>query len=256
MNPNYQDITALNNSGMDYLSKSPAHYRAYIDGLLDAAPTQAQTFGAAFHCAVLEADQFTLRYTRFDGDRRTKAGKEEYAALAAAGFIVLSGDDWQTIKAMRQSLMQHPMARLMIETTEHEVIGQWMDKESGAACKGIADCWKAEAGVLGELKTCQDASPQAFMLAMARYQYHRQAAFYLDGFGAQAINIIAVEKEPPYAVAMYRVPPHVLAVGRAIYKPLAALYQHCSEAGEWPAYEAGLRDLHLPAWAIPDQLAA
>lgn len=258
MNTLYRNIDALNQSGMDYLRQSPAHYRAWRTGLLDAESTPAQIFGAAFHCAILEPDDFHRRYARFDGDRRTKDGKAEYAALQAAGLTTLSGDDWQAIAAMREAVMAHPVASHLIENSIHEFAYAWKDPDTGAACKGIADIVMPTAGglVLADLKTTTDASEEAFRLAIARYHYHRQAAFYLDGFGARAVNVIAVEKAPPYGVMVYRIPPHVLAVGRAAYKPLAALYQGCVESGKWPCYDTGITDLQLPAWAIPDDLAA
>lgn len=252
----YREIEALNQSGMDYLKQSPAHYRAWRDGLLDAEPTPAQIFGAAFHAAVLTPRIFKRKYARFDGDRRTKTGKQEYEELSAGGLIPLSSKDWKAIAAMRQAVFAHPAARLLLRESRHEVAKTWKDPDSGAACKGMADCWNPEKGILAELKSAADASEEAFRLAIARYHYHRQAAFYLDGFGARAVNVIAVEKAPPYGVMVYRIPPHVLAVGRAAYKPLAALYQGCVESGKWPCYDTGITDLQLPAWAIPDDLAA
>jgi len=254
----YRMIAALNNSGMDYLKQSPAHFRAWADGVLTTLPSPAQVFGSALHCAILEPDDFHLRYAWFDGDRRTKAGKAEYAALVEAGFITLSDSDWRDIAAMREAVMAHPTARHLIENSIHEFAYAWTDNDTGAACKGIADIVMTTSGglVLADIKTTIDASEEAFMLSFARYGYHRQAAFYLDGFKAQAFNVIAVEKTTPYGVMVYRVPPHVLAVGRELYKPLAALYQNCVESGHWPNYDTAVHDIHLPAWAIPDELAA
>lgn len=252
----YTDINALNNTGMKYLQQSPAHYRAWRAGLLDAESTPAQLFGAAVHCRILEPDDFHRRYARFEGDRRTKAGKAAWAEIQLSGKAAFNARDWEAIQAIYDAVMLHPAAAHLVENSHHEIARTWTDDDTGAACKGIADMLDMATWTLTDLKTTLDAGPDGFKTALARYQYHRQGAFYLDGFKAAAFNIIAVEKAPPYAVAVYRLPPYVLNFGRDIYKPLAALYQDCIESDRWPAYDSGVNDMHLPAWAIPDELAA
>ena len=47
-------------------------------------------------------------------------------------------------------------------------------------------------GVLSDLKSVQDASPEGFAQGIANYRWHRQAAFYLDGCEMERFNFIAV----------------------------------------------------------------
>lgn len=93
---------------------------------------------------------------------------------------------------------------------------------------------------------------KAMSCFIARYEVHRQAAFYLDGFKKQDFFVIAVEKNPPYPAVVYRIPAHVISIGRECYQALARIYQHCVDNEDWPAYPQNILDLQLPPWAIPE----
>ena len=74
----YDDKEHVTNSMLSWLKQSPAYFKSQIDK--KSVPTDAMTFGSAFHCAVLEPDKFDdLYYVIPKLDKRTKAGKEEFA---------------------------------------------------------------------------------------------------------------------------------------------------------------------------------
>jgi hypothetical protein len=252
----YLRTAALNNSAMDHIKRSPAHCRAYFDGELHR-DSEALRVGRALHSAILEPEEFDRCFGVFAGDRRTNAGKAAWAEFQASGKTAISATEFEKLRAMSAAVLAHPVARMLIDNSAHEFSRTWED-ECGARCKARADIVMTNGNgrlILGDLKSTEDASPGAFFKSIANFNYHRQGAFYLDGFHADEFLIVAVEKAPPYGVAVYRLPPHVLAVGRAAYKPLVALYQHCTESGQWPCYDTGITDLQLPAWAIPDDAA-
>lgn len=251
----YRKIEALNNTGMGYLQRSPRHYIAWRNGEIEDTDSEARRLGLAVHCILLEPFQFAHRYD-VKGDGRTKAGKAQKAEIEADGKIALSAKDYETATRIFNAVMHNKTAAALIRSTQHEIARTWTDPESGAKCKGLADGWNAEGRVLLEVKTCQNASPDAFKADIAHWQYHRQAAFYADGFGAKRVIMLAIEKTPPYEVGIYELPPLVLAAGREIYKPLARLYANCGKQNRWPGYTEEPQKLFLPAWAIPDQLAA
>jgi hypothetical protein len=109
--------------------------------------------------------------------------------------------------------------------------------------------------MISDLKTTTDASPRSFERAMYTFGYFLQAAHYLKG--AQAIGIpaehfciIAVEKQPPFAVAIYRVMDEIIAIGERERNRLLSLYWECETKDNWPGYGDGIRSIGLPDWAI------
>ena len=107
----YYQIDAISASGLKAMKKSPAHYRAMVDEPYETTP--GQILGSATHCAILEPELFDTRYTVMpDGlDLRSKAGKEAYALIQAAGKERLSQVQMDDIRAMQTSALAHPVTR-------------------------------------------------------------------------------------------------------------------------------------------------
>ena len=122
-------------------------------------------------------------------------------------------------------------------------------------CKGRLD-FVTQSGVLVDLKTTRDASPEGFGRECARYDYHGQAAFYRDGYAAATGQhlpyvLVAVEVNRPYVVQVYRLHDDVLALGREKYRNLLARLNVCRKESRWPGYGDAELDLMLPRWAVP-----
>jgi hypothetical protein len=69
------------------------------------------------------------------------------------------------------------------------------------------------------------------------------------GIPAEHFVIVAVEKEPPYAVAVYRVLDAAIDAGREQIAGLLKTYATCVALDEWPGYAEQVVDVALPAWA-------
>jgi exodeoxyribonuclease VIII len=157
---------------------------------------------------------------------------------------------------MRDAVMSHELAGPLIErATYRELSALWTDERTGQLCKARWDAPDADAGVIADLKSCDDASPSGFRRSLGRWAYHRQNAFYMDGAAAVAPGsfdtfvFIAVEKRPPYGVAMYRLPASAVQAGRDEYEPLLQRYAECVRDNHWPSYPAEVLDLDIPAYA-------
>jgi exodeoxyribonuclease VIII len=59
---------------------------------------------------------------------------------------------------------------------------------------------------------------------------------------------IAVEKEPPYGVAVYKATEPLLRYGQVVYKNLLNTYKNCKASGSWHCYSAEVIDLDLPSY--------
>lgn len=63
---------------------------------------------------------------------------------------------------------------------------------------------------------------------------------------------LAVEKEAPFAVAVYRASEDLIEIGRAKYCGALQLLRWCRDRGEWPGYQPGgeIETITLPRWAM------
>lgn len=234
--------------------KSPAHVKHFRDN--PPEPTPSQRLGAAVHMAVLQPDLFPKHYVRApEVDKRTRAGQVVWAAFLeeAGGRIILTPDEWDRCMAMRAAVAAHPIARKLLEG-EAERSAIWRDPDTGVLCKGRFDEISRSVGAITDLKTTTDASPEAFSRAIYRYGYYLQAAHYLSG--AKALGLpadffvfIAVEKDPPHAVAVYHVRGDAIQAGLDELRSLLELYARCEATGEWPGYPAEAVEIDLPPWA-------
>jgi hypothetical protein len=142
---------------------------------------------------------------------------------------------------------------------EREYSAIWDDPETGVRCQARFDDIARGIGAITDLKTTTDASPYRFPRTVFDYGYHLQAAHYLRGakalgIEADSFGIVAVEKEPPYAVAIYQLNAAAIYDGERELRPLLARWAECDAAGAWPGYAEDVVVIDLPAWA-PRQIS-
>ena len=251
----YHADQSIGHSGILKLLKSPAHLRETLDH--PQPPTPAMTFGTAVHTCVLEPDRFSEEFVVAEKfDRRTKEGKEAAARFeeATQGKTLITPDELATLSRVRAAVLAHPGAAQLLQQGEAELSAFWTDSATGMACRCRPDWFNGTAIV--DLKSCVDASSRGFSRAIANFGYDVQAAFYVDGIRSVTgrelpFLFVAVEKEAPHAVAVYRADPEILDIGRKKYQAALQLLKWCQESGTWPAYQpAGEVELiSLPRWA-------
>lgn len=255
----YVRIDAVNQSVLGRMSKSAAHARAYMVEPPDS--TKEQHRGLAGHVAVLEPKDFGNRYSACPPcDKRTKEGKSIWEAFQREAGVrtVLTRAEWDMAQSISKAVREHPAAsRLLGAKGTSELTAVWKDDATGLTCKGRIDRVAVIDGEpwLLDLKTTRDASPFKFSRAVAEYGYHRQAAFYIDGARALGSAVskfafIAIEKEPPFAVAVYELDPASIEQGRMECAALLRKYKACVESGIWPGYSAKVEPLRIPEWAF------
>ncbi len=236
--------------------KSPLHLRYEMDHPSESTPTQA--LGEAVHVAVLQPDLFALDYVRApEGDRRTKAVKSAWADLASdcPDSTILKPDDYDLCAVLRDTIAAHPKASRLLEG-DAERSAVW-DDATGVRCRGRFDLISDRAPVIVDLKTTRDASPDAFGRAIYTYGYYIQGAHYRRGGQALGLEIehfviIAIEKVPPYALAVYDITGDALRAGEEELDVLLARYAECEQSGVWPGYggvTGNVAPISLPPWA-------
>lgn len=264
----YHEHPALGSSGLKEIDRSPAHYfAAYLDPDRDPDDndTPAKKIGRAVHCAILEAAEFDKRYDAMpDGlDRRTKEGKAAYEAIVASGKEVLTADQLATVHATARGAQRVPVSRLLLNhprgRCERSIF--WTDPVTGVRFKVRPDyliepCDDFPNGLIIDVKSAEDASPEGFGRSAWTYEMHLAAWLYPEGF-MRAYGTdrhpdflwLAVEKSPPYAAAYYHSTPAIAAYGQREVARLVAIYQRCQRTGVWPAYGDTIMPLNLPPWA-------
>lgn len=277
----YHALPCASNSRLGRLKQSPAHLLAYLTE--PPIDTEATRLGNAVHCAVLEPDDFDARYCIAErcmiktekGAQCKNMGSFWHSELGwacgthAKGFpaenvrIVLKPDDYRVCLGVRDSVFKLSTARqLLTGEGEMELTAVFPAFDTDIIAKARFDRTSPviAGGVLVDLKTTRDASRRAFERSIYSFGYHRQAALYLDGAAAVQLPAehfvhIALEKEPPYAVAVYRLSEAAVDAGEQELTPLLTRYAACVESGVFPAYPDEVQDVALPsyAWAQIDE---
>jgi hypothetical protein len=259
-NAKYHALPGLSNSGISDLLQSPYHYYSrHLDpGRPARDETQAQQDGTIAHCAILEPNEFDKRYrVGPDVSRATKAWKEAEEKARADGLTLIKPEQYD--RALRQSaaVWMIPDAAEALSSGRPEVSAIWRDPETHVTCRCRPD-WVHETGggvILLDVKTYSDASPREFERQAARMAYHRQDAWYTDGYaiasGKPVLGFIfvAVEMPWPNAASASMFDDDARAAGRRQCREAVSIYSECLDTGRWPGYPAGIELIRLPSWA-------
>jgi hypothetical protein len=255
----YLKVRALSNSGLKLLAKSPRHYAASWDPERpDAEPSDALRRGSLLHTLALEPHTFAQRYRVKPAGMNfaTKDGKAWRDATPKSVEVVSEAEHAAAVR-QAANLRQLPEVAALLGAGESEVSFFWIDPRSGAYCKGRADwVFRAPGGVvLLDLKTTEDATPDAFARSVVRYGYHRQAALYSEGWtlatGEPVLGFVfgAVESAWPHDAVPYMLDDEAMSKARAQIESLMDLHAECERADQWPGICHEITTLSLPAWA-------
>ena len=276
----YFAVDAASNSTLGKMKRSAAHCLEYINNPPEQTPAMA--FGSMFHSLALEAHTFFDDYVIQPDKKRptssqinAKKPSDATVDLIAfweqwdgenAGKIPVKQDDYDTALAMATSIKNHKTANYFLTDGEAESSLFWQDWEHDYPMKCRIDYIKN--GYTVDLKTTEDASLEEFKRSIAKFGYHRQNAVYVDGYkavtgeDAKGFIFVAVEKKPPYAVAVYaldngsqegpenNIPATESSIdkGRTEYRELLSQYIDCKKSGVWPAYSDDVEEISLPGW--------
>ena len=264
----YHALKYCSASNLKAFRRTPLHAWEQMHGPRKES-TPAMRFGTAVHHAVLEPRIFRDRYSVADqccattgkGSRCSNLGRvmhhggkwycgthDPKNGLEAA-VAVLAPDDFDKALRIADAVLKHPAAAAVMAMKIHtEFTRIWRDSATDVLSKGRMDL-VCEQGIIGDLKTTEDASREAFERSIFDYGYWIQAPWYIDAMGACDFVVIAVEKEAPFAVAVYRILDDVIDLGREEIARLMPRWAECERSGKWPGYSTEPEDVGIPAWA-------
>ena len=252
----YFRLPGVSSHALIEMRRSPLHcWARYVDpARADEEPTAAMRFGTLVHALVLAPETFADEFALAGSiDRRTNAGKADYAALAASGKLVVSGEAYRAALEIVKAIRRNPVAGTLFRTGEPEKVIAVEREPHRLPLKGRLD-WLAPQPAIVELKTATDASREGFLRAVYRHGYHLSAAYYrmlvgrATGTPEDAIShtFVVAETERPYAVAVYPTSERLLAEGREMWETALARFDECWINGEWPGYPVEALDPARP----------
>ncbi len=253
----------ISNSGLGAIMQSPYHYWSkYMDPKRPKRPqTLPQEDGQVAHCAILEPDSFNDRYVVGpDVSRSTKVWKE--FCQIHDDKTVIKPEQYTRAMYQRDAVWRIPDIAKALSKGKPEVSAYWNDQETGVLCRCRPDfVHETDSGViLLDVKTYTDARPREFSKQCARMNYHRQDAFYSDGYAIAAkVEVLAfifvsVEMPWPHAAAAAMLDEDSRASGTAQYRFALNRYAECLKENNWPGYPEIIDVMRLPAWAMEGPL--
>lgn len=255
-NKEYRARNGVSSTDLKHMVKSPAHFRYWKDNPEDDTP--ALLFGRAVHKYVLEKDDF---FTEFavapEVDRRTKEGKAEWLLFQDQneGKDIITSDDFEKIKAMRDALYSTPYVAKLLEGSK-ELSFFMEDEKTGVTMKCRPDCLTdiVDTHLLIDYKSCSDATSEQFMKDAIKLMYDMQLAYYKDILDAKrgcehSVIFIAQEKNAPYLANVLEANEYFIKSGRDMYRTYLDEYAECEKTDNWYGLvKDGINTLGLPNW--------
>ena len=160
----------------------------------------------------------------------TEPQKVNYFNFTCAG-IQFSKADFEIAEAMKISFLRDQFCRLLLENSETQKITirenfkinyLGFDFTLNARCK-----WdffaKQKIGITADLKSTVATSEKAFRNSIELFEYHRQAAWYMDLENIDSHMLIGICKKAPYSIFKVAIKrgDDMYKAGRALYQELA-----------------------------------
>lgn len=225
--------------------KTPAHYKHESEHQVFK---DEWNIGTAAHSLILENDTTNIVVLDFP-NYTTKAAKEAKAAVIADNKQPLLAKEWEQVQAMRDSVMNHPVAGQLFSGHVPERSIFW--EQDGMKYKVRPDALHPD--LIVDLKTTVDASPDEFGRKAYDFGYFVSAALYQEGVRQVTgkklpFVFVNVEKTAPYLVSVTELDEDALDFGHMMIERGSRIYKECTESGVWPGYPTRTVT-RLPDWA-------
>ncbi|MDT8992844.1 PD-(D/E)XK nuclease-like domain-containing protein [Curvibacter sp. APW13] len=250
----------ISSSQLIHVLRTPAHFLYHsLQG--SAEESDLMRMGTAVHCMVLEPNEFKNRYVFAPRhyDRRKKVDLAELEAIAAQypGRTILEPSERFTLEKIVTGLRNHAKARqLLAAPGQSELSIFWRDDLTGIDLKVRIDrlVEVGSTGMMLEVKSTDNASPEAFSRKIIDMDYDLRAVMYADGvqkaYGfTPSIAWLVMERETGF-VAMYQPTAKMLQRARRRYEEARIALAHAKSLNSWPAYQTGesIESIDLPRW--------
>lgn len=159
--------------------------------------------------------------------------------------IEIAAQDYKHMMGMLRAIDNDDLARSLLNGADTEESYFWHDQD-GVLRKIRTDLTTSDYAYIGDLKTTDDVSEEAFLYTAERLGYLESAAWYLDTlqglYGSDApagFFWIAVQKRRPYDVAVHIMSEDQLHLGRLQYQQHKRRLIECFQQNKWPGVANG-----------------
>lgn len=271
----------ISNSQLDALEVGPWYWHAMhrAEGRPERKEKAGQMEGTLAHCTILEPDEFDDRYIVIPGDAPKKPTSAQRNAKKPSAETKDIIDWWEsfdrdangriaiTLEQCDVAWRQHEHAMSMPDFRESILCGKpelsvfWSDPVTGINCRCRPDlaAYFDSGVVLWDVKTYSTSDIHRFELQAARKSYHRQQAFYSDGWATEtgsnplAFVFLVVGMEYPWPIRAVQLPEIAEESGRMLYRRnLSSLIEAIAannfgfpqriEIADWPRYATIVSD--------------
>ena len=197
--------------------------------------TESLIIGSAFHCLLLEPNEFDKRYVyepKFD--KRTKVGKEAYAKFEEKleGKKPVPEKYEEIFTTMLMNLRTHKAAQALLASAENkEVIHFFKDKKTGVECKGKIDA-EGDDFLVDVKTTSKGVDMKSFQKFANDYHLTQQAAFYCNATGKKHFFFVMFQIKAPYNIAVYKMSNNAINFGNYYVGTTLSLYKEWKDSGE------------------------
>lgn len=251
----YFQTPGISVSSLKSFADCPAKYKAERDGLIKREETAAMRFGTLLHALILEGRE--EYYVKPEGmNFASTAGKEW--KLNHSDKIIITTDEHYQLERIESAVRKHKHAGSLLQNGQSEVSLFGKDRETGMAIKGRADYITSNSIV--DIKTIHAADNRSCARAIADFNYHMQAAFYLElarqnGVDARDFYFIFIEKGDFPLINVRRLNQNAIDLGEIEYKKLLRDLKQAQETDVWPDYsgtDEQPAEIDLPTWKYTD----
>jgi hypothetical protein len=253
----YENINALNYSGMKELLKSPLHYQTYLKR--EHVETKALRIGTLVHLAVLQPEVWQTFKPAPVCDRRTKEGKDTYntwlASLKPSEQVVDLEEHEVVVRVAKAA--EDLKDSLGVQFVKTEVAMTACEYSVPLKCS--IDAIGSD-GFIYDLKTTsEEASANGFKRSALAFKYYLQAFIYLriyqlaTGEKAKGFRFLVIEKDLPNAGGIFELGEEFMYKASMEYNTALSLFTEATSTGNWKGYPTEVQTVDLPKFKSGDQ---
>lgn len=236
----------------DVATKTMKHWKGKI-----RKESHAFDLGTAVHAMLLEPEKDLV--LRGPETRRGKEWAQFKEDAQNLNKLPLTSVDFDHASDMAEACLSNSMAANLL--TNKELIAEAsffvQCPETKIGLKTRPDGFLASAGIVIDVKTCQDASPNGFEKAIRAFRYDLQQSFYrycldLENIKTTNFIFIAIEKEKPHAVACYELSDKYEKFARQEMMHTLMKIKRAQENNDYGTGWSDLETISLPPWLDGD----
>lgn len=155
-------------------------------------------FGKAIHTLLLEPHLFDDTYVKQDESIKVRRGKiwDEFEEVHA-GKTILTSEQWEHIEYFSKQDSYADLAKYFVNGTPEQSCFYY-DPNFDCVLKCRPDFYNPNLGLMIDLKTINNASPEYLSHQSLKLGYHVQDAFYSYIYNYPEFIFVFVESNPPF----------------------------------------------------------